>query len=102
MALSLVSLDAVTTTGPGAAIAFHEPKSNLSMQVIMTGEPSSYVVYLEASLDGVNFVKLTAVSPTNSQLINFASCPALYLRANLAVLSGGTSPTCTAIVAAAG
>jgi len=101
MALSLVSLNAVTSTGPGGVLTFHEPKSNVSMQVIVTGSPSECVVDLQGSLDGSNFFGMSSVL-TGSPSCALAAFPILYLRASLRTLSGGSSPTVTAIVAAAG
>src|SRR5262245_60250675 len=101
MALTLVSLDAVTVTGPGAVLSFHEPKSNVSMQVIVTGSPTESVTDLQGSLDGVNFFGMCSVL-TGSPSCAFAGFPILHLRASLRTLSGGSAPTVTAIIAAGG
>ncbi len=53
-------LDASVVSGPSDAIAFEELKSEFSMQVIAEGTTSGACqVWLEQSLDGVNFTRLT-------------------------------------------
>jgi len=101
MALSGQSLNAVTATGPGAALAFDEPKSSISMHVTSTGSPSTITVALEYSIDGINWFLARVVSATSGTTVNDGYGPALFARANLTALSGGTLPTVTAWLAAA-
>ena len=98
------SLDAVTVSGPGSVLAFDKPMPFLSMQVQSTGSPT-YNCILEISLDGVNFFAGNAGGASdNLYAMSFsggAACPVLYARAHLTTITGGTSPTVTAIIAAA-
>jgi len=100
MTLVEKSLDAVSVTGPGSVLSFDKPRSPLSMQVSVTGAPSSAVVALQTSLDGTTWFDASGVSggtPTNMCLTGML---ALHARANLVELTGGSSPTVTAIIAA--
>lgn len=108
--MSLVgqSLNAVSSAGPGSAIFFDTPKKVLSLQVSATGSPTSVDMNLEGSLDGVTFVPLwtlTGLSPL-PQLIPYPRqgsdflIPVIAIRANLKAITGGTSPTVSAWVAA--
>ena len=99
MALSGKSLDAVSATGPGAAIMFDEPHTNHSLSYSTTGSPTSVAVELEGTIDGTNWFGLfSAGNPPFGNSIDF---PLLGIRANLTTLVGGVSPTVTAWVATA-
>lgn len=97
MSLIFQSLNAVTVTGAGAVVAYDKPR-RVTMQVIVTGSPSGLEVDLEQSLDGTNFISIGNTSSPNNMTL--ASSFAPYARANLVSLSGGTSPTVTAWLAA--
>ncbi len=104
MALVGKSLDAATTTGPGLALEFDTPKSIFSLKIMTTGSPT-FNINLEGSLDGVNWDTLlahqtTGLFPTWSPVGLSGGTPLMAIRANLTSLSGGTSPTVTAIIAA--
>ena len=100
MALSGKSLDAATTTGPGSVISFDEPKSSISLQVTTTGNPT-YTVVVEVSLDGFHFFSGGGRTSDGITPMGLgAPTPVVAARANLTSLSGGTSPTVTAFVAA--
>ena len=102
MSLSATSLNAVTSPGAGSAMSFDKPRGPISMQVSTTGSPSGLTVYLEGSLDGVNYNTIATVTGTgSSQEFVSATGPVLFARANLQTLSGGVSPTCTAVIAVA-
>lgn len=100
-----VSLNAATSTGPGSVITFDEPKSAVSMQVVVTGSPTDADVVIEGSLDGTTFTTLTAstnyASSHNGEIASFSGKPVLAVRANLTTLIGGSSPTVTAKILAA-
>ncbi len=95
-------LDASAVLGPTDVIVFEELKSEFSMQVIAEGTTSGVVqVWLEQSLDGVNFTRLTDGSNVSvnwgsgdplisSNLRHFASGSALAkaFRAELTITSG--------------
>lgn len=99
MALSGKSIDAATAPVVGDAIVFDKPRSPISMQIFATGDPSGGTVFLELSLDGVNFTRGLSVS-FGGQLIGAVDIPAVAARANLISLSGGTSPEATVWIAA--
>jgi hypothetical protein len=102
MALVAKSLDAATSTGPGTLVEFDVPKSIFSMEVVADGSPSSVVVTLQGTLDGTHFVTLGTVSLSGNDF-NIIHATSVYVavRANLTTLSGGSSPTVTATIAAA-
>ena len=89
-------LDAATATGASAYV--NEYSSNYAVQVVVTGSPSAVTVNLEGSLDGVNFVQLGTASAAGMFWVT--DTPVKYVRANLATLTGGTSPTVTVTMSA--
>lgn len=101
----LKSLDAVASTGPGSELNFDSPRyfGVVSLQVFFTGSPSDVEVNLEGTLDGVTWNSMgNWHSPENPGLIaSIGVSPVLGLRANLVSLTGGTSPTVTALIATA-
>jgi|SRR5882724_7791964 len=102
MSLFVKSLSATTSTGLGAAIYADSPKTTASLQVSYTGNPDVVTVVVEATLDGVHWKPFGGGNAdTDGELYGFEIPPFIGLRANLTVLSGGTSPTVTAWIAAA-
>lgn len=65
----------------------------------MTGAPTTVSVTLQGSLDGVNWFVLATSSSTTGDYQSVADKPVFFVRANLATLTGGTSPTVTARIA---
>jgi hypothetical protein len=104
MALVGISLNAVTAVGAGTAIMFDTPKSDASIQVQTTGSPTDVEINIEGTLDGVHFDRLGVWATGGGgpgNIIGSTGKPVLGVRANLTTLTGGTSPTVTATVAAA-
>lgn len=99
MAQVLISLNAVTSDANGDVLAFNSPKTVYSMQYNATIPSGSATVYLEASLDGVNFFSVqNAVLGSNAiGYLSATSPPALFIRARAAGLASGR--TITALVA---
>lgn len=97
-----VSLNAATATGVGTTISFDCPKSNVSMQVVLTGSPTTVSVPLEGTVDGVTFIQLVLFNQGsgNNAIVASSGKPVVAVRANLTVLTGGTSPTVTATISA--
>lgn len=97
-----VSLSAVAVTGAGSVQALSRPCKNVSMQVSFTGGSPTVKVNLQGSIDGSNWFTLvsfdTGSSNVSGDVVGAATITVLYLRANVATLSGGTSPTVTATV----
>jgi hypothetical protein len=106
--LSGKSLDAATATGAGSALTFHVPQTRFSMHVKATGSPTACVVRLEGSVDGSFFASILEIDlsggglpdPMNTWNVSATVAPFVAVRANLISLSGGSSPTVTANIAA--
>jgi len=96
-------LDAVTGTGASTAITMRKINEDHSIQINITGTPTAVTVTLEGSLDGVLFstILTTAMSAgeltATTALAHIADKPLRFVRANLTVLTGGSSPTVTVL-----
>jgi len=103
MALIGKSLDSVTSAQAGAALEFDAPKSAFSMQILFTGAPSSWEAHIEGSIDGVNWrmVASLATGSSSGTVVSVSGKALPMVRANLISMSGGSSPTFTAWLAAA-
>lgn len=82
-----------TATGPGTPIALPFPYSKFTLQTLVTGGPSGCTVNLEGSLDGANFAQLVQSTSTSGDMQFAVDKPVKYIRGNLTVLTGGTSPS---------
>ncbi|MGJ5032349.1 hypothetical protein ACQR1I_36310 [Bradyrhizobium sp. HKCCYLS2038] len=100
MALSGISLNAVTNPTVGAAIMFDSPKHICSLIVTATGSPSSIDVSLQGTIDGMHWVDLATSSVGADKVIGSTSYAVMGLRAVLNNWSGGARSTFTASVAA--
>ena len=96
-------LNAVTSTGAGPAKDLSRLIDKHVIQVDITGGPSAVTVVLEGSIDGNDFGVVgthafTAGDLTNTTAIFFdTDNPLLHVRVNLTVLTGGSTPSVTAI-----
>jgi hypothetical protein len=101
---AVTSLKAATANGNGAPADFRVARLNVAMQVVLTGAPSGGTVTLVGSLDGVNWsaalATFTIGTDTNGDIKVSTGKPVIKARAVLAGLTGGTSPTVTALLAA--
>ncbi len=103
MAAETVLLVAATATGVGPAKAFSKLIDKHVIQVVNTGDPTAVTVLLEGSLDGTNFDIIGTHAFTAADIVNDGAIffdvdsPCLHVRVNLTVLTGGTTPTITAI-----
>lgn len=99
------SLNAATANGSGSVIDLGTCCRSFALQVVLTGGPSGGTVTLVGSLDGTNFDAALAtftIGTDASGVIKYVvDKPLRYVKAVLAGLTGGTSPTVTANVAAA-
>lgn len=93
------SLDAATATGTGTALDAGQIVPSATMYVAVTGEPDAFDVEVQASLDGTEWFS-TGAAITVAGTTALASTHARYYRANLTILTGGTSPTVTVHLAA--
>lgn len=94
----VVSLDAVSATGPGVALDAGRVVRSATLMVSSTGTPDVMDVEVQVSVNGVDWFD-TGAAITVSGTAALANAQARYYRANLTALSGGTSPTVTAIIA---
>lgn len=93
------ALAGVTAPGPSNPIDFGSAMSSFTMQSVVTGAPTAVSLVLEGSLDGANWATLaTSTSVTGDQQYATGK-PQRFVRARLATLTGGTSPTVTAFIA---
>ena len=96
-------LDAATSTGASNSIPVRKIMQDHTVQATITGAPSAVTVDLEGSLDGDNWFQLgthpfTAGELTAAQaMFHVVEKPVRYVRLNLTTLTGGTSPTVTAL-----
>lgn len=122
--LPWTSLSAASDPVIGTAVDLGGVASEFTLHTIKTGSPSTATVALEGSLDGTNWYSLSAPMATvntggvtgvevRSNLVmpygndgGSGNTPiarslafARHVRANLTAISGGTSPTVTAIIA---
>lgn len=100
-----LSLSAVTSTGTGTAINLRGARSTICCQVSLTGAPSQVVVTIEGTIDGTNWKTLATFDVTNNSnasgdIIRNTGIAVLQARAHLTTLTGGTSPTVSATIAA--
>lgn len=100
---AITLLSAVTSTGAGTIKHSAYLMDKKTVQVSITGAPSAVTVTLEGSIDGTNFATLATKAFSAGELTaTFAlfhsiDTPVTYVRANLTVLTGGSTPTVTAI-----
>ena len=114
--LPFTSLNSATDTGAGTSVDLEGVANEFTMNVVVTGSPSSLTVRLQGSHDGTNWFTIldsdnsgskvygTEYANKHETLDNSLTARPLkpharYVRANLVTLTGGTSPTVTATVA---
>lgn len=108
----MVALNGATSTGfqPGASFDV-QGCDTFSMQVTFTGGEPTVVVELQATLDPPTISDADATwytiatfstsdSDTSGEIITVTGTPVRRIACNLQTLSGGTSPTVTAKLAA--
>lgn len=96
----VTSLNAVSSTGAGAVLDAGQVVSGCTMHVATTGTPSAFDVEIQVSTDNVTWFN-TGAAITVSGTSARAEAHGRYYRANLTSLTGGSSPTITAILATA-
>lgn len=96
------SLNAAAATGPGTTVDLGVVRSSHTMQTSTTGAPTGVTVNLEGSLASTGpWTTLVASTSTTGDVQTVSGKAVRYVRANLAVLTGGTAPTVTALIASA-
>lgn len=99
-ATQITLLSAATATGTGDGVEVPN-RSKHSVQVTITGGPTTVVVAFEGSLDGSTWAAYATHTMSAAELAASAAIfsvvnkPAGWVRANVTTLSGGTSPTVT-------
>ena len=100
-----ISLDAVSEDTEGSVLKLvGENNTAHSMQVILTGSPTAAIVQLQGALDPIDPTWFSiaefsiAAGDATGAIKNVSACPVMALRAVLTGLTGGTSPTVTALV----
>ena len=91
MALTFKSLDAASADTVGDIFSFNQPRSNIALQIIATGNPTTCNGRLEGSIDGTNFGILTTYSlPFEGGFVASTGKPVIAVRATVGTLSSGT------------
>jgi len=88
MSLIGTSLDAATSTGPGAPLLFDEPKSVFTIQT-SSSVGTTYEVAFEATVDGVNWRSFSETISSDTILSYGGNLVVMGVRANLLSVSGG-------------
>ncbi len=100
---SFVSLNAVTAIGAGQ-VAAYLPKDagyfSYAWQTAITGAPTAININLEGSLDGTTWAVMDTSTVVGGEMRFLNTKNAIFIRANLTTLTGGTAPTVTVTLAA--
>ena len=105
--LPFTSLSAATSTGSGASKDLEGVFRTHTLAVTITGSPSAFSINLQGSHDGISWYTSNAAATLTEQNVGTAGYAThdlylwRYVRANLTVLTGGSSPTVTATIASA-
>lgn len=93
--MSISLLNAVTSTGTGTATVLDKLLSMHTITVTWGGTaPTSVVVALEGSCDGINYGALTTETITASPtLVHVVNKPVQYIRGNYVSKTGGDGTT---------
>jgi len=96
-------LSAVTATGAGPIKLLPHLVKDHTVQVTTTGDPTAVTIDLEGSLDGVTWFQLfenifdAGEITADAAIFHVLDAPVGYVRCNLTTLTGGTTPTVTAL-----
>lgn len=96
------SLVAATANGDGETVGAGRAYKTWAMQVVLGGGavPTGGTVKLHLSFDGINWSEPVATftigTTVNKDIVFAVDKPAIYAKAVLASLSGGTNPTVSA------
>jgi hypothetical protein len=94
---STATFSALSATGAGATFDINGIQPRHGVSYTVTGAPATCTIDLEASLDGVFWVKIiTGTVCTSSIYASVVDKPFRYIRPNLITLTGGTTPAVTA------
>lgn len=96
-------LNAATATGASATWPVRMKPRNHTIHFSITGAPTAVTVDLEGSLDDSNWVSLASYVMSAAELtattamFHVVDKPVRYVRTNLILLTGGSSPTVTTL-----
>lgn len=96
-------LDAATATGASNSQTFTKLIKDHTIQVSITGAPTAVEIDLEGSLDNISFFTLGQMVFDAGDLtalgamLHVPSSVVRFVRVNLTTLTGGSSPTVTAL-----
>lgn len=96
-------LDAVTSTGVSSSWPLRMGVKEHTVQATFTGDPTAVTILLEGSLDEQTWYQLAVHNAIGDDLTNqqtmfhVTSKLVNAIRINLSTLTGGTSPTVTAL-----
>ena len=97
--ITFKSLVGAAVTGPGNAWLSSKPRRIVSMQVSYPAGPSAVKVFLEGTIDGVNWFPLatfdTGASGASGDIVTSTTHAVVGVRANLDTLTGGGFVTAT-------
>jgi hypothetical protein len=92
-----VNTQAFSTVSAGATVDLGYARGTHTMQTKSTGTPATVSITLQGSLDGSTWATLATSTSTTGDMQQAVDKPVRYLRANLGTLTGGTTPTVTAM-----
>ncbi len=99
-----LSLNAAAAPADGDVINFPRPMKIISLQGVFTGGSPTVKIFLEGSIDGVDWMSIatfdTGGSSISGTIVTASTFSVLYARAVLDTLSGGTNPTVSAMILA--
>ena len=91
--LSGKSLDAATSVGPGVAFYPDTPKTSVSIQSSCTGSSSGTSIFVECTVDGVNWDSMISGPADGAIHASTSPKPFIGFRANLLTIGSGGSIT---------
>lgn len=99
-AMPALKMDRLTANGSTSAINLGHVCKTFTFQTVVTGTPTSFTLTYQGSLDGVNWFTLGTSTATAGDAQHIVDKPAMFVRATLSALTGGTAPSVTAMVGA--
>lgn len=87
-------LEAATGTGLGDSVTYRKAPLTWTIQIKHTGSPTSVILDIEGSINGVDYVQIVQHTVAASDdMFHISGKSITSIRPNVTTLSGGTSPT---------
>ena len=99
---NITNLDVATSTGAGTGENLGNGFAIHTWEVVVTGGPSTVSVTLQGSLNNSTWYTLDTSTTTTSEMRHVVNKKVRFVRANVATLTGGTSPTITVRILSGG